>query len=442
MHLLKFLFATITTVICGLTLSLSGAFLYLSPNLPSVESLRSIELQIPLRVYSNDAKLIAEFGEMRRSPILFNDIPKDFIYALLAAEDDNFANHYGVDPGSLVRAAAQILKTGRIQTGGSTITMQVAKNFFLSSERSFSRKANEILLALQIERELTKDEILELYVNKIYLGNRAYGIEAASQVYYGKSISEISLAEMAMIAGLPKAPSRFNPIANPERSMERRNWILARMLKLGRISDAQYQDAVNEPLTARLHINMPDLNAPYIAEMVRAEMVGRFGGQAYTDGYSVTTTVPSDLQEHAQLSIINGLSAYDRRHGYRKPEKQALNKQLWNETLTKTRAISHFLPAIVTQVDASDITVLLADGSHEKILWKSMQWARPYINSRSMGPAPRRPADIVNVGDLIRVQRLADQSLSFAQIPKAQAALVSLDPHTGAIRCISWRFVI
>lgn len=436
MHLLKFLFATITTVICGLTLSLSGAFLYLSPNLPSVESLRSIELQIPLRVYSNDAKLIAEFGEMRRSPILFNDIPKDFIYALLAAEDDNFANHYGVDPGSLVRAAAQILKTGRIQTGGSTITMQVAKNFFLSSERSFSRKANEILLALQIERELTKDEILELYVNKIYLGNRAYGIEAASQVYYGKSISEISLAEMAMIAGLPKAPSRFNPIANPERSMERRNWILARMLKLGRISDAQYQDAVNEPLTARLHINMPDLNAPYIAEMVRAEMVGRFGGQAYTDGYSVTTTVPSDLQEHAQLSIINGLSAYDRRHGYRKPEKQALNKQLWHETLTKTRAISHFLPAIVTQVDASDITVLLADGSHEKILWKSMQWARHYINSRSMGPAPRRPADIVNVGDLIRVQRLADQSLSFAQIPKAQAALVSLDPHTGAIRSL------
>ncbi len=436
MHLLKFLFATITTVICGLALSLSGAFLYLSPNLPSVESLRSIELQIPLRVYSNDAKLIAEFGEMRRSPILFNDIPKDFIHALLAAEDDNFANHYGVDPGSLVRAAAQILKTGRIQTGGSTITMQVAKNFFLSSERSFSRKANEILLALQIERELTKDEILELYVNKIYLGNRAYGIEAASQVYYGKSIRDISLAELAMIAGLPKAPSRFNPIANPERSMERRNWILARMLKLGRISDEQYQEAVSEPLTASLHINMPDLNAPYIAEMVRAEMVGRFGGQAYTDGYSVTTTVPSDLQEHAQHSIINGLSAYDRRHGYRKPEKAALNEQLWSDTLIRARAISHFLPAIVTQVDASDITVLLADGSHEKILWKSMQWARPYINSRSMGPVPRRPADIVNIGDLIRVQRLADQSLSFAQIPKAQAALVSLDPHTGAIRSL------
>ncbi len=436
MHLLKFLFATITTVVCGLALSLSGAFLYLSPNLPSVESLRSIELQIPLRVYSNDAKLIAEFGEMRRSPILFNDIPKNFIHALLAAEDDNFANHYGVDPGSLVRAAAQILKTGRIQTGGSTITMQVAKNFFLSSERSFSRKANEILLALQIERELTKDEILELYVNKIYLGNRAYGIEATSQVYYGKSISDISLAELAMIAGLPKAPSRFNPIANPERSMERRNWILARMLKLGRISDEQYQEAVNEPLTASLHINMPDLNAPYIAEMVRAEMVGRFGGQAYTDGYSVTTTIPSNLQEHAQQAIRSGLIAYDRRHGYRKPKQTAIPESLWAQTLAKTRRISQFLPAIVTQVDSNAITVLLADGTLEQVAWKSMQWARPHINSRSMGPVPRKPADVVSVGDLIQVQRQTDKSLSFAQIPKAQAALVSLDPHSGAIRSL------
>jgi len=436
MHLLKFLFATITTVVFGFALGLSGAFLYLSPNLPSVESLRSIELQIPLRVYSNDAKLIAEFGEMRRSPILFDDIPKDFIHALLAAEDDNFANHYGVDPGSLVRAAAQILKTGRIQTGGSTITMQVAKNFFLSSERSFSRKANEILLALQIERELSKDEILELYINKIYLGNRAYGIEAASQVYYGKSIRDISLAEMAMIAGLPKAPSRFNPVANPERSMERRNWILGRMVKLGRISDQAYQEAISEPLTASLHITAPDLNSPYIAEMARAEMVGRFGGQAYTDGYSVITTVPSDLQEHAQHAIYKGLNAYDRRHGYRKPEQSAIAEPLWSATLAKTRSISQFLPAIVSKIDNDAITVLLADGSHEQVNWKTMQWARPYINNRSMGPSPRKPADIVKVGDLIRVQRLDDQSLSFAQIPKAQAALVSLDPHNGAIRSL------
>lgn len=435
-HLLKFLFATCIALVCGLALALSGAFLYLSPNLPSVESLRSIELQIPLRVYSHDAKLIAEFGEMRRSPIAFADTPKHFIHALLAAEDDNFANHYGVDPGSLVRAAAQILKTGRIQTGGSTITMQVAKNFFLSSERSFSRKANEILLALQIERELTKDEILELYINKIYLGNRAYGIEAASQVYYGKSINDISLAEMAMIAGLPKAPSRFNPIANPSRSMERRNWILGRMLKLGRISAEEYQAAVAEPLTARLHFTAPDLTAPYIAEMARAEMVGRFGGQAYTDGYNVTTTVPSDLQIEAGQAVRKGLITYDQRHGYRKPEQLALAPEQWAAALTSTRVIARFLPAIVTQVSANDITVLLADGEHHSVSWQSMRWARPFINSRSLGPVPRRPADIVQVGDLIRVDRQDDNTYSFAQIPKAEAALVSLDPNTGAIRAL------
>ena len=436
MHLLKFLCVTFITIICGLALSLSGAFLYLSPNLPSVESLRSIELQIPLRIYSSDAKLIAEFGEMRRSPIAFDDIPKNFIHALLAAEDDNFANHHGVDPGSLLRAAAQILKTGRIQTGGSTITMQVAKNFFLSSERSFSRKANEILLALQIERELTKDEILELYINKIYLGNRAYGIEAASQVYYGKSIREISLAEMAMIAGLPKAPSRFNPIVNPTRSMERRNWILGRMFKLGRISEQDYKEAVAEPLSARLHIAAPDIYAPYIAEMARAEMVGKFGGQAYTDGYTVTTTVPSDLQMEANQAVQTGLVAYDQRHGYRKPEHSAIAQDQWTQALAKARTITQFLPAIVTQVDSDGITVLLNNGEQEPVTWQSMRWARPFINNRSMGAVPRKPADIVQVGDMVRVRRQADGTLGFSQIPKAQAALISIDPNNGAIRAL------
>ena len=264
-RLLKFFGWSIVAVFCGLLLGLSGAFLYLSPGLPSVEALRSIQLQIPLRVYSSDNKLIAEFGEMRRTPIRFADIPPNFINALLSAEDDNFANHYGVDPSSLMRAATQLVKSGHIQSGGSTITMQVAKNFFLTSERSFSRKTTEILLALQIERQLTKDEILELYVNKIYLGNRAYGIEAAAQVYYGKSIRDVSLAQMAMIAGLPKAPSRFNPLANPARSKERRDWILGRMYKLGKITESDYTAAINEPLNASYHVPTPEVNAPYIA---------------------------------------------------------------------------------------------------------------------------------------------------------------------------------
>uniref|UniRef100_UPI004064B80C penicillin-binding protein 1A n=1 Tax=Metapseudomonas boanensis TaxID=2822138 RepID=UPI004064B80C len=438
MRLLKFFWWSFVAVFCGLLLSFSGAYLYLSPTLPSVESLRSIQLQIPLRVYSGDGKLIAEFGEMRRSPVRFADIPPDFIQALLAAEDDNFANHYGVDVTSLMRAATQLLKSGHIQTGGSTITMQVAKNYFLTSERSFSRKINEILLALQIERELSKDEILELYVNKIYLGNRAYGIEAAAQVYYGKSIRDISLAQMAMIAGLPKAPSRFNPLVNPTRSKERRDWILGRMFKLGRIDEARYQQAINEPIDASYHVPTPELAAPYIAEMARAEMVGRYGSDAYTEGFRVTTTVPSNLQEAANESLRQGLLDYDQRHGYRGPESRlpGMTRETWLQELAKQKNLGGLEPAIVTQVENSGVLVLTRSGQEEAVSWDSMKWARPFLNTNSLGPRPQRPADVTQVGDLIRVQRQADGSLNFVQLPAAQSALVSLDPESGAIRAL------
>ncbi|MCL9656426.1 penicillin-binding protein 1A [Pseudomonas protegens] len=437
MRLLKFFGWSIVAVFCGLLLALSGAFLYLSPGLPSVEALRSIQLQIPLRVYSSDGKLIAEFGEMRRTPIRFAEIPPNFINALLSAEDDNFANHYGVDPSSLMRAATQLVKSGHIQSGGSTITMQVAKNFFLSSERSFSRKTTEILLALQIERQLTKDEILELYVNKIYLGNRAYGIEAAAQVYYGKSIRDVSLAQMAMIAGLPKAPSRFNPLANPARSKERRDWILGRMYKLGKITEAAYTEAINEPLNASYHVPTPEVSAPYIAEMARAEMVGRYGSDAYTEGFRVTTTVPSDLQEMANTAVHEGLMTYDQRHGYRGPESRLPGKTqaAWATELTKQRTISGLEPAIVTQVEKKGVQVLTRNGE-EHVAWDTMKWARPFLNTNSMGAVPRQPADVAQVGDLIRVQRQADNSLKFSQIPVAQGALVTLDPKNGAIRAL------
>ena len=436
-RLLKFFGYSIVAIVCGLMLVLSGAYLYLSPGLPSVEALRSIQLQIPLRVYSSDEKLIAEFGEMRRTPIRFADIPPNFISALLSAEDDNFANHYGVDPSSLVRAATQLVKSGHIQSGGSTITMQVAKNFFLTSERSFSRKATEILLALQIERQLTKDEILELYVNKIYLGNRAYGIEAASQVYYGKSIRDASLAQMAMIAGLPKAPSRFNPLANPARSKERRDWILGRMYKLGKIDQAAYESAVAEPLNASYHVPTPEVNAPYIAEMARAEMVGRYGSEAYTEGFRVTTTVPSNLQEIANTSVHSGLVTYDQRHGYRGPESRLPGKTLsaWTTELGKQRPISGLEPAIVTQVKKDGVQVLTRTGEAH-VAWDSMKWARPFLNTNSMGPMPKQPSDVAQVGDLIRVQRQPDDSLKFSQVPLAQGALVSLDPQNGAIRAL------
>ena len=438
MRLLKLFCWSGVAVFCGLLLSLSGAFLYLSPSLPSVESLRSIQLQIPLRVYSSDAKLIAEFGEMRRSPIDFADIPADFISALLSAEDDNFANHYGVDVTSLLRAATQILRSGQIQTGGSTITMQVAKNFFLTSERSFSRKINEILLALQIERELSKDEILELYVNKIYLGHRAYGIEAAAQVYYGKSINELSLAQLAMIAGLPKAPSRFNPLTNPERAKTRRDWILGRMHKLGRIDQQRYEEALAEPNSASYHGATPELAAPYVAEMARAEMVGRYGSDAYTEGFNVFTTVPSDLQQAANLAVRNGLIAYDQRHGYRGPESRlpGMTQETWLTELAKQNSLGGLEPAIVTQVEKSGILVLLRNGKEEAIAWESMKWARPFLNTNSLGPRPQQPADVAQIGDLVRVKRHDDGSLHFSQLPQAQSALISLDPQTGAIRAL------
>jgi penicillin-binding protein 1A len=441
MRFLKFFLWSCLAVFCGLLLSLSGAFLYLSPNLPSVESLRSIQLQIPLRVYSDDDKLIAEYGEMRRSPIGFDEIPKDFIAALLAAEDDNFANHYGVDVSSLMRAATQLLKTGHIQTGGSTITMQVAKNYFLTSERSFSRKINEILLALQIERELSKDEILELYVNKIYLGNRAYGIEAAAQVYYGKSIDELSLAQMAMIAGLPKAPSAFNPLANPERAKERRDWILGRMYRLGRIDDTRYQQALAEVVDASYHGSSPELDAPYIAEMARAEMVGRFGSAAYTDGFRVYTTTSSERQIAANQALTQGLIDYDQRHGYRGPEARlaGTDHEAWLKELGTYRGQSGLLPAVVSQVSNDAIKALLRDGSEHTISWESMKWARPFINTNSLGPAPKAPSDVVKPGDVIRV-RMVDGKALFSQIPQVQGALVSLDPLDGSIEALTGGF--
>nr|WP_296248794.1 penicillin-binding protein 1A [Pseudomonas sp. UBA4194] len=437
-RLLKFFWWSFLAVVCGLLLVLSGAFLYLSPSLPSVDALKSVELQIPLRVFSSDGKLIAEFGEMRRSPIKFAEIPPHFIQALLSAEDDNFENHYGVDPSSLMRAASQLVRSGHIQTGGSTITMQVAKNYFLTSERSFSRKITEILLALQIERQLTKDEILELYVNKIYLGNRAYGIEAAAQVYYGKSIRDVSLAQMAMIAGLPKAPSRFNPLANPVRSKERRDWILGRMFRLGKIDEASYKAAIGEPLNASYHVPTPEVNAPWIAEMARAEMVGRYGSDAYTQGFNVTTTVPSDRQEDANRAITAGLISYDQRHGYRGPESRlpGKTKEAWAQELTRQRPMNGLEPAIVTQVEKSGITVLTRDNKEETVAWDSMRWARPFMNTNSVGRMPTQPADVAQIGDMVRVQRQTDGTLKFSQVPTAQSALVSLDPRSGAIRAL------
>ena len=306
---------------CGALMVFATAFLYISPKLPSIEALKDTQLQTPLRIYSADGKLLGEFGEKRRSPISIQEVPELFIDAFLAAEDDHFYTHHGVDISGLLRAASQLVTSGSIQSGGSTITMQVAKNYFLTQERTFTRKFTEIFLAIEIERALSKGDILELYLNKIFLGNHAYGIEAAAQVYYGKPIRELNLAQMAMIAGLPKAPSAYNPVANPSRARVRRNWILGRMLSLGYISDADYQAAMLEPISAKAYGTQLDVDAPYVSEMVRLDMLARFGRNAYEDGYTVITTVKADLQEVANKALLDGVMEYDTRHGYRGAER-------------------------------------------------------------------------------------------------------------------------
>ena len=443
MRFLIILFWLLVAIASAPLLAISGVALYLSPTLPDVDTLRDVKLQTPLRIYSADRKLIAEFGEMRRLPITFDQVPQGFIDAILAAEDDNFLNHHGVDPMSLLRATSELLSTGQIQTGGSTITMQVAKNYFLSSERVFSRKLNEILLALQIERNLSKREIFELYVNKIYLGNRAYGIEAAAHVYYGKPIAELPLAELAMIAGLPKAPSAYNPVANPERARIRRDWILQRMLQLGSIDQAAYDEAIAAPITARNHGANPELEAPYVAEMARLEMLERFGTNAYIDGYHVYTAVDSKLQTLANQSLRAGLMTYDQRHGYRGPEARhpEATPEQWQQVLRSQRSMGGLRPAIVSEVGEESVSVILRNGERGTISWEAMRWARPYLSANSMGPNPRKPADVLQRGDLIRVQPLdQEDQYKLAQIPQAQSALVVLSPETGAIQALTGGF--
>ena len=443
MRLLTTLFWLLVAVASAPLLALSGVALYLSPALPDVDTLRDVKLQTPLRVYSADHKLIAEFGEMRRLPISFEQIPQSFIDAILAAEDDNFLNHHGVDPMSLLRATSELLSTGQIQTGGSTITMQVAKNYFLTSDRVFSRKLNEILLALQIERNLSKREIFELYVNKIYLGNRAYGIEAAAHVYYGKPISELPLAQLAMIAGLPKAPSAYNPVANPARAKVRRDWILQRMLYLGSIDQAAHDEAVAAPITARNHGANPELEAPYVAEMARLEMIERFGTAAYTDGYYVYTSVDSRLQTLANQSLRDGLIAYDQRHGYRGPEARHPDADLQQlpALLKSYRSMGGLRPAVVSEVGTDSATIVMRNGDTGTIAWEAMRWARPYLSANSMGPNPRKPADILQPGDVIRIQKLKEEGqYRLAQMPQAQSALVVLSPQDGSIQALTGGF--
>jgi penicillin-binding protein 1A len=420
---------------------LAGVYLYLSPSLPDVETLRDVKLQTPMRVYTREGELIGQFGEQKRSPLPFNEIPEPFIRALLAAEDDNFFQHRGIDLMGLGRAVSELVLTGEKGSGGSTLTMQVARNYFLSLERTFMRKFNEILLAIEIERTLDKQEIFELYFNRVFLGHRAYGFEAASRVYYGVGIADLNLAQHAMLAGIPKAPSRNNPVSGPTAGKERRDWILGRMLELGYIDPQQHREAIARPISAELHGAQLSFTAHYAAEMARQRMLQRYGMAAYNDGYHVYTTVSSHLQQVARKALIEGLVTYDGRHGYRGPEQRFPPPEgepdatgYWLESLADIATIAWQTPAIVTQILEDRVALLFADGSHGELLWENgLASAKPYLTENSRGRAPKSAADLYKPGDMIRVVKNEDGLWQLAQVPAAQGALVSLNPENGAI---------
>ncbi|WP_238376397.1 penicillin-binding protein 1A [Marinagarivorans algicola] len=451
----RFIIWLALTFVGGTLLSLAGMYLYLSPALPSVESLKDVKLQTPLRVYSADHKLIGEFGEQRRTPIQYKNIPKGYIDALLAAEDEGFYSHNGVSIKGLVRAASHLLMTGEKKSGGSTITMQVTREFFLHRKKHFRRKFNEILLAIEIEKELSKAEILELYVNMIFLGNRAYGIQAAAEIYYGKSMADLSIAQVAMIAGLQQAPSINNPIANPSKAKMRRDWILSRMYELGKIDKATMLSAQQEPVTAEYHRHELDFSAPYVAELARQDAIKRLGKSAYTDGYRVYTSINSKLQAHAQSAVAKGLHAYDLRHGYKGPELRQPNATPEDQLKElKQRPSAYTLKAaLIEEISENSLTVRFRDDSTTSIDWSVLsKGLRLFVSENRTKAAPQSATELFNVGDIIRLEAITanptdaqdetNDSVTEApqvaqwrlsQIPEVQAALVSIDAFSGDV---------
>lgn len=470
-------------------LAVAAAAIYFVPSLPDVNSLQNYQLATPLRVYSQDGKLIGEYGEQRRQIVDFDEVPADLVNAIVAAEDQDFFSHPGIDPRGLARAAMELAASGSIRSGGSTITMQVARNYLLTLDQTFTRKIREILLALQMERILTKEQIFELYVNKIYLGQGAYGVGSAAQIYFNKPLSQLTLPEAATIAGLPKAPSNLNPIANPERSLIRRNWILLRMQQLGYVDNEQYQQAVQAPIQIQRSRTELQLQAQYVAEMARQYAISRFGDRAYTDGYSITTTLDSRTQNQARDALIDGLVAYDARHGWRGPEQSGIPSTLaeaqertdrrgleeelaaspevaqtarqaaersstrvegieedvsnWLRVLGSTPNVGPLEPAIVIDVQGQQMRVLRRNGQVETIGWDELRWAAPYRSVRARGASPTQAAQIAARGDLVRVVANGQgnsERWRLSQTPQIEGAIVVLDPRTGAIRALQGGF--
>lgn len=445
------LFHFIVCLALGPMLTFIAVFLYLNPQVPAATRFHDVHLQTPLRIYDNQNVLIAEYGNRRRIPTQLADIPEIYIKATLSIEDKRFFQHPGVDLISLANALARLLQSGIAQGGASTITMQLARNLSLGREQTFIRKFKEILLALKLEQELSKSDILEVYLNLIPFGKRAYGAQAAAHVYYGKPLSELNLAQIAMLAGIPQAPTAGNPINSPTRALKRRNLVLQRMLEQGQITSLEYSRAISEPITASLHQSTSKSANAYFVERVRRQMVEKFNGNAYKDGYQVRTTLDSAMQRQAELAVRRGIMAYDARHGYRGREdalvvpatlqgqKERLIPNEWQSVLKKKHITAELVPAIVASVQAQSFDAFLSDGQIVTVGRKGFKWARRYIDHNTKGRVPPNASFVVRPGYVVRLKKQAG-SWVLSQLPKAQAALTALSAKDGAIQALTGGF--
>ena len=456
--------------VCATVLTLAGSFLYLSPQIPPAKSYLDFRPEAPMRVFTADGELMAEFGVRRFIPVRLADVPEHFVNALLDTEDKRFYDHSGIDYISFANDVLQMLANPGVRTGASTITMQLARNVSFSLEQTFLRKFKEMLLAIKIEQELTKEQILELYINAMFFGKRAYGAQAAALTYYDRPLNELELAQLAMLAGIVKRPDSGNPISGPEWALERRNLVLSRMLAQGSIDRPAFDRARNAPITARQHRREPQLEAPYAAEWVRGELVARFGTDVYKSGYEVTTTINAERQRSATRALRDGLAGYDRRHGYRGvegriedapvlevlaalvpvtaedsepldagaaslalPVASVADREALQRALADVPVVADMLPAVVGWIDEQSFVALLGTGEAVRVEWDGMTWARPYIDVDRRGVRPRAASDLVTVGDIVRVQPLEAGGWRLGQIPDIQGALVALRPEDGAV---------
>jgi len=455
-------------------LSIFSMYMYFKDELPSVDVLRDVELQTPMRIYTQDGKLISQYGVKRRIPVSLDEVPETLVQALIATEDSRFYQHAGVDPIGVMRALVNLVSTGEKGQGASTLTMQLARGFFgLTRKKEYSRKIKEVFIALKMEQELTKDEILELYLNKVELGHRAFGVGAAAQVYYGKELKELNLAQIATIAGLPQRPSVLNPITRPDLSKERRRIVLLRMLDEGYITRAEFEEAAAAPVTAVKHGAEIDFDAPYLADIAYNEMVSIYGKEiAETSGFKVFTTAISSYQTAAQKAVVRNLHDYDERHGYRGPldrwwtplDSETLQEQGFQlplspsniEKITETygvfmqpsneeitaklseiNKIGGLIPAVVLRVDEQSAVVMDRNNNEITLTWDGLDWARPYIDDQTQGPAPELASDVLAEGMLVYVrQREEDQVWQISQLPIASSAFVALNPFDGAVEAI------